>query len=577
MGAGMVVQRGTMALIGALAGGALYLLSLMIDANWLGGRPALALIVASVVFFGGLMITAGPLTLIRAAASAGVLAVVVATLFTLASFRYATPDAIVNVVLPMLALGVLVWLPWPFVIAGAGLGWRDYPSLFSEAWGIVVRVGMAVLFTAIVWGVIYLSQALLALVGVGFIRVLLDQAAVPWLVTGTVLGLALAVVNELTDVLSPGLVLRLFRLLVPVVLAVMVIFLIALPLRGFATIFGAVSSAMVLLAMAGAAVVLVTSALDQEDVLAAHTALMVQSARAMAAIVILPAGLAVWALRLRVIDHGWTPDRLLAASVAVLALMYGVLYLVAVLRGRGWMERIRQANIWMAFGMMALAALWLTVLNPEAISARSQMARIADGRTKAADIDLYAFQNGSLAGQAAMDQLRGLAKTNAGLAARLAGYDGQPAPVADPVVAQKALAASLPVQPDTPAAKAVRDQILAAVLPSDLKDWQTDCDRHLATGGPACVLVVADFLPGVAGDEAMLLAQSPDGYMFMEGFAFAGDALLRHPVTSYNGTLPGFGDGAALIDQLQKAPAPMAAVPLNQIALPGMPALMFGP
>ena len=573
----MLQQRGIMALIGAMAGGSLYLLGTLIDANWLVGRPALALVVVAVVFFGGLLITTGPLSLLRAAASALGLACMVAALFTLATFRYGASDGVIGSLLPMLSVGVLVWLPWPFLIAAAGSGWRDYPSLFSEAWGIVVRTSMAVIFTAIVWGVIYLSKALLALVGVGVIGLLLDQAYVPWLVTGTVLGLAMAVVNELADVLSPGLVLRLFRLLVPVVLAVMVIFLIALPLRGFATIFGEVSSAMVLLAMAGTAVVLVTSALDQEDVLAVHTPLMVQSARAMAAIVIVPGGLAALALRLRVMDHGWTPDRLLAATVVLLGVKYGTLYLLAVLRGAGWMERIRQANIWMAFAMMALAVLWLTVLNPEAISARSQMARILDGRTKGTDIDVYAFRDGSLAGNAALAQLQEMAKTDPALAAQLAGSDGQPVPEPDPAAALKALAASLPLQPDTDAAKALRGRILAAVPASDLQGWQADCDARLAQGGPACVLVVADFLPDVAGDEAMLIARSPDGYLVMEGFAFAGDTLQRHPVTSYSGTLPSFEDGAALIDRLQKTPAPISPVPLNQVTVPGLPALAFGP
>ena len=399
----------------------------------------------------------------------------------------------------------------------------------------------------------------------------------PWLVTGTVLGLAMAVLNELVDVVSPGLILRLLRLLLPVVLGVMVIFLIALPLRGFATIFGAVSSAMVLLAMAGAGVVLVTSTLDQADAVAADTALMVQSARAMAGLVIVPAGLAAWAMGLRVADHGWTPNRLLAASVVVLALAYGGLYLVAVLRGAGWMARIRQANIWLAVAAMMLAALWLTVLNPEAISARSQMARIADGRTKVADIDLWGFRGGSLAGQAALAALQVMAKTDGALAARLAGDAGQAPPDPDSATVQKALAAALPVQPDTADSQALRGRILAAVPMRDLQDWQADCDVHLDQGGPGCVLVVADFLPDVAGQEAMLITRAKDGYLRFEGFGFAGATLRRFAVTSISGAMPGFGDGPGLIGALQHAPAALAPLTLNQLAVPGLPALVFGP
>ncbi len=577
----MTRQRGIMALIGAMAGGSIYLLGRAIEANWLAGRPAVAVAVFAVVFFAGVLITAGPLPVRRAALGAAAVALTMALLLTLSSLRFQASDDVAGSVLPMFSIAALGFLPWPFLIAQDGLGWRDYPTLFSESWGIVVRVTVATIFTCIVWLVIYLSQALLDLVGVGVIGLLLRQDVAPWLITGTVLGLAMAVVNEMADVLSPGLVLRLFRLLVPVVLVVMVIFLVALPLRGFGGILGAVSSTAVLLGMVAVAVTLVTAALDQEDAMAAHSGLMVQAARLLTAIEVVPAGLAAWALGLRVAQHGWTPDRLLAATAVVLALAYGLLYLAAVLRGAGWMERVRQANIWMALASMGVSVLWLTVLNPESISASSQMARIADGRTKVADIDLYAFQNWGLAGQSALDRLKELAKTDATLAARLASGDaaGAPAtaPLADLAGLQKALAAVMPVQPDTPQAQDLRAKIFAQVAEYDLQRWQAACDAHLPAGGPGCVLVVADFLPLLPGDEAMLLARDPDGSMVTEGLALTDGVLSRHLITSYGGILPDFAQGALLIDGLQKGPSPVHAVPLNQLDVPGQPGLLFAP
>ncbi|MGV8987927.1 MAG: DUF4153 domain-containing protein [Cypionkella sp.] len=573
----MALNRRVMALIGALAGGSLYLLGLMIEAEWLAGRPALGAAVLAGVFFGGLLITAGPLSLARAALGALAVGLVVMVLFLLASLRFAAADGIVGSVVAMVSVAVLIWLPWPFLIAGAGPGWRDYPSLFSESWGIVVRVTIALVFTGIVWLVIFLSQSLLDLVGVPVIDLVIGQSVAPWLITGAVLGLAMSVVNELSDVLSPGLVLRLFRLLAPVVLVVMAIFLIALPVRGFDTIFGAVSSTAVLLGMVAAAVTLVTSALDQEDATAEHAGILVQSARALAAIMVLPAGLAAWALWVRVAEHGWTPERLLAATVAGLALAYGVFYLIAVLRGPGWMERIRQANIWMALATMAVAALWLSVLNPEGISARSQLDRIADGRTKVDQIDLYALRSWGLAGKKAVAALNQLAEGNDALAARLTAADTAQAPEPDLAAVQKALAATLPMQPSTPQTQALRDQILAQVPLYDLQRWQVDCDQHLPQGGPGCVMVVADFLPATPGDEAMLLARDGDGYMVIEGFSLTGDILMRHPVTSYEGSLPAFDQGAALIELLQKGLPPLGAITLNQLIAPDQPGLVFAP
>jgi hypothetical protein len=373
-------------------------------------------------------------------------------------------------------------------------------------------------------------------------------------------------------------VLRLFRLLVPVVLVVMTVFLIALPLRGFSTIFGLVSSTAMLLAMVAVAVTLVTSALDQEDATATHSGFMVLSARLLAAIVVLPAGLAAWTLGLRVTAHGWTPPRLLAATLTVLALGYGLAYLAAVLRGRNWMARIRAANIWLALAMMALAALWLSVLNPEAISAASQMARINDGRTKVEVIDLHAFSEWGRAGQSALDQLHEMAKTNPALANRLAAGDTPEVPaLPDTTVAAQALAAALPLQPDTEATQALRARIFSQVSIYDLQSWQADCDARLPQGGPGCVMVVADLLPDTPGEEAMLIARDRNGYMVMEGFALVGEAVYRHPVATYQGSLPAFDQGAALIDSLQKAPPAFEPMPLTRMQLPGLPGLVLAP
>lgn len=571
--------RGGMALIGALAGGSLYLLGLMIEAEWLAGRAALAVAVLAGVFFGGLLVTLGRLSFARAAAGAFAVAAGTASLCLWASLRFAEASGIGGSPLAMIALGVLVWLPWPFLMAQGGLGWRDYPTLFLESWGVVVRISMALIFTAIVWLVILLSQALLDLVGVPVLDVVLRAPASTWLITGTVLGLAISVVTELSDVLSPSLVLGLLRLLVPVVLVVMGIFLGALPFKGFDSIFGWVSSALVLLAMTAAAITLVTSALDESDPTAVSSRFMVQAARALAAIVIVPAGLAAWAIGLRVAEHGWTPPRLLAATAAGLGLAYGIAYLTAILRGVGWMERIRQSNIALALALMAIAALWLSVLNPEAISARSQLARIADGRTSATDVDLYAFQDWGLAGAAALDRLHEMAATDPALAARfaVAGDGAAPLPEPDAVTLRQALVASLPLQPATAAAQSLRDAILGQVAPSDLQGWQSDCNARLPQGQPGCVMVIADFLPAAPGLEAMLLARDADGYMISEGFSLADGTLQRHPLTSYDGTIPAFDAASALIAALQAGVPPVTALPLNQLALPGQPGLVFAP
>ena len=73
---------------------------------------------------------------------------------------------------------------------------------------------------------------MLGIVGIDVIGRLLEHEAVILTLTGAVFGLGMAVIHDLADLLSPYVVLRMFRLFLPVVLAVMAVFLVALPFRG---------------------------------------------------------------------------------------------------------------------------------------------------------------------------------------------------------------------------------------------------------------------------------------------------------------------------------------------------------
>ncbi len=109
----------------------------------------------------------------------------------------------------------------PFLIAALGPvgNWRDYPELFNQSWNIVVRYVAAWLFMGLFWAVLLLSNELFGIIGLEILDDLLDIAPVPYVLSGLVLGLALAVVNELSEYVSPYLILRLLRLLLPLVSA----------------------------------------------------------------------------------------------------------------------------------------------------------------------------------------------------------------------------------------------------------------------------------------------------------------------------------------------------------------------
>ncbi|MFC2968569.1 DUF4153 domain-containing protein [Acidimangrovimonas pyrenivorans] len=544
-----------LALAGAGGGLSFYLLVDVFDRTVVEPRLHLFLSAFAAVFFGALLALAGPLRVVRAIVSALVLAAPAAGLLLWASARFADPAQLIHAPESMLAGFLLAALPLPYLIAAAGPeGWRHYPTLFSQSWSIVVRYAAAWLFVGVAWVVVTLSDALFGLVGLHVIHDLLEIDAVPFVFSGFILGLALAVINELSDYVSPFLVLRLLRLLLPVVTVVVAVFLLALPLRGLTDLFGQLSVATTLLMMAVAAATLISTALDESNSEAVRHPVMLVSVQALALMLPVLAGLAGWAMWLRVGQYGLTPARIAGVTGSGLVLVYGLLYAVSVLlRGR-WMVRIRRGNTVMALAVIALAALWLTPLfNAEEISARNQLARYTSGEVGADRIDLASLQDRlGLAGAAALEQLRALSQTEGhdALRARLEQFDNAPLRPGQPLTAGDAerlraqLRELLPLRPEDGAG--LRDAVLAAAAPEDLRTWLTACRRPLPDGRPGCVLVAGDFLPDHPGSEALLFYRDATGFLRIDAFSPEGDGTaIGRPATTELTRLGTGGEPAA--------------------------------
>jgi hypothetical protein len=563
---GQIAARLQLALAGALGGALVWGIVKATDRDWIGEYPALVLFGLVATLFASLLAMAGPIGLVRSLPRAVGLAMGVAGLIALTALRYAEADGFFAGPIPAFAAFTVATLPVPFLIAGAKSGWRDYPVLFMEAWSVVLRVTAAGAFTGLVWLVIFLSDEVLRIVGIDVIGRLLDHEIVPMVLTGAVFGLGMAVIHDLADLLSPYVVLRVFRLFLPVVLAVMAVFLIALPFRGLDGLAGGLSPAMLLLTMVAGGISLVSIAIDQTDPEATQSPVLQRCAQAMALVLPLVAGLALWAIWVRVGDYGWSPERIFVALIAVVGLGYGVLYAVAVLRGAGWMERIRQGNIWMALVIVALAALWLTpILNAERISAQSQLARFTSGQTPVGTLDLSALRSWGKPGAAVVAELEAKAKEpgQEALAGLLAGDGTVTGPDHDALA--KAVAAVMPVQPAT--ATGTRDTFFAAAEDYMLQDWQRVCEAaSTIPGQPACLMVVADLLPSRPGEEAVLFLVRSSDYVEISGL-YLGDSgeIVTRSVTRPDGHYLDASEAAALMQQYGKAPPPVTAAQLNQL------------
>ncbi|KDB05610.1 hypothetical protein U879_00525 [Defluviimonas sp. 20V17] len=541
--------RVVLGLAGALCGVSAWLLFDVYAQGQLAPRLHLFLALFFGVFFGAFLISVGPLRLARAALSSLALAAVVASLVWWASFRFADPRDLFASTETLLAVVLLSTLPLPFLIAAGlpGAGWHDYPALFTQSWSIVVRYASAWLFVAVVWAVLFLSDQLFLLVGITLLSHLISTDWLAYVLTGLSLGIGLSVVDELSDYVSPFLILRLLRVIMPVVTLVVAVFLAALPFQGLSNLFGQISVAGTLLAMAVAAATLVTAALDRDDDEAVRSKPMQFSIQLLALMLPALALLGGWAIWLRVAEHGLTPPRIGGLTGAGLLLLYGLSYAVSVLRRGRWGARIRRDNRVLALVVIAVAGLWLTPLfNADAITAANRVARYQRAATPPGAVDLYYLKTRlGHAGTEALATLRAIAARpeQKALAERFADLDAGrlgpgakvPADIAD---LRARLTRDLAVRPKGEGAN-LKAQILSTRSVWQLKLWAEACTRTLPSGQPGCVLLVGDFLPDSPGQEALLLTRDNAGRLRIDGFAHRseGGALMR--VNGARQLLPG--------------------------------------
>lgn len=567
-----MAQRVQYILIGLLAGLAFWALAEAPE-GWREGRLFVAAAVLALGFFTSALAMLDELKLRRALGFAAALGGLAAALVLLKSLNFTSAGQMLGQGHVQVALAAILFFPLPFAIAwglGGRAGWAEYRVLFIESWNIVVRYAAAWLFVGVVWLVLWLLAKLLDIVGLAQLSDLITHPLAAWMITGGVLGLGLSVVTELSDMVSPYLLLRLLRLLLPLVLAVVVIFIVALPLRGLTHLFGHLSAAAILMATALAAIALISIAVDQDDVEAVHGPVLGWSARGLALVLPVLAGLAIWAIVQRVGSYGWTPDRVLAATGAAVVAVYAGLYAGAVLSGRRWMERIRRANVVVALGMIGLGFVWLTpVISPEGIAARSQMARFAAGQIDAERMPLWELAHDwGAAGARAVKRLRTEAEApgHEALMAQLALLDRAQGPweMGTPAAqdAPERLAALRAALVLSPPGTELPEALLAAIADQERllapeAGWAAGCATTTPAGNPGCVLVLADFLPGRPGREAVLLRAARDGQITL-AFGEEGTRWQRLQAALMGEAAP--EEGAALIDAFVAAGgAPVAS------------------
>ena len=257
--------------------------------------------------------------------------------------------------------------------------WR-YARLFHYTWRNGILSATAAAMTGAVWTVLYAGAALMGLIQVKWVLELIKEPVFAFPVTGLVvagafaLGLARAALTE---------AIRRFWLSMSSWLLLLILFfgvmwVLWVPFTGLEALFRTRHAAFMMLWFSALAVKFANCAYQDGQIVWPYPRWLSYATQA-AWLSLLPVvAIAWWALGLRVAQYGWSEDRLWAALVSSVALIYAVGYAFSWLRRGRWMAAIAGTNIVAALVLcLGLAAFVSPVANIQRLAVSAHMGRVA--------------------------------------------------------------------------------------------------------------------------------------------------------------------------------------------------------
>lgn len=298
-----------------------------------------------------------------------------------------------------------------------------YERLHSHAWTDAVIGAAGLVFVGITFLLVVLIGQMFKLIGIDLIERLLNGEWFGWMLAGAAFGGAVGLLRECDKLVATlqRLVMIVLAVLAPVLAAALALFLLSLLGTGLTPLWqSGFSTAALMMAAAAFAVLLANAVIGNgRDDRSANRFLQLAAAVLVAAVLPL-AVIAFYSMQLRVIQYGWTPERVWGVIAAIIALAYGAAGLWSVAKGRrDFDDLLRPLQQKLAIGLMLLALfLALPLMDFGAISTRDQLARLKTGTTKAEKFDwaALAFDFGPAGRRALADLAKSPDKARADLA-----------------------------------------------------------------------------------------------------------------------------------------------------------------
>ena len=295
-----------------------------------------------------------------------------------------------------------------------------YELYFDEAWKRGIQLALALLFTALFWGILWLGATLLSFIGFTWLATLLREPYFFFPVGGMAFGTAVHLSDVQTKLLANvrNLVLGVLAWLLPVITLIGGIFAVSLLFSGLALLWATKTATVTLLSGCIGFVLLINAAYQQGDIDRPIAMVLKYCVRAGALLLLVFAVLAAWSLGLRIGQYGLSPDRIFAGLGVLIALVYGIGYTAAVFIPGRWMRSIDGLNIGLAMFICALFVAILTpIAQPGRLSVADQVARLNSEKVSVEKFDWWLLKDNT--GRYGKEALTALsASTNVAIAAK---------------------------------------------------------------------------------------------------------------------------------------------------------------
>lgn len=295
-----------------------------------------------------------------------------------------------------LAAIIFVTLPWLQVRIENPNSPVNYPDLHNAIWQNTITVVLTLLIAGLMWGILSLGAGLFKLIGIDFFyNLFFEHQIFTYLANSLVLAIGVLIcrTNSKLIITVRKLLSLVVKGLLPLLSFFALIFIFSLPFTGINTLAKQWSSATTLLTTMSLLLALLVNAVH----LSADNNKKKPYPRAIRYIIngsllALPiyAILSTYYLGLRIVQYGWTPERLWAAVVVGLSLCLSLAYATAVVRKNTiWLHSLGNINKKMMCLIAAILILCNSpIIDPYRISVNDQMQRYATGKILPDNLDL---------------------------------------------------------------------------------------------------------------------------------------------------------------------------------------------